>query len=970
MTTAMQSTRLAPAACLFAAMALALQALPAAERDLEFVHRLQQRGYADVALDYLDAIETRANLPSKVREVLDLERCKCYLAWAKAAADARLNQQRLDQAQAYLNKFLKEHPNHPRAATAMASWGDSALDRGEQLLAAARRVQDKAKRVQALAEARAALQEAGRRLGEATDMYGKWLAQLPAAANEARAAAKSSAARAERLEVEAGAIEARFKLALVYYHVAETYAGSDEENRTQLLKKAAARFDGIYQELRHTASGACLFAHLWHGRALEELGQSEDALDIYEEVLAGAPDTAASESEMAPLYAQAALFQLRAAAKPENLPDFVEAATAWLQAHKGWRRLPGYLGLTLEVAKAQLALAESAEGDARAGLLKQAMASLETVAKLPSEYREEAILLRRQGLKASGSGSITVDEYFALGDSALAARQFAEAEQSYSRALKFATESTNEKLVVQAEQRLNRVRYAQALALYSAGKIEEALSAAGRLARGSTADPSVGRAAMLALSASLAMYGKADDKGAAMQRLQRVVDFIVKTFPGRPEADDARIALGQARLLQGDPEAATALFDQVTRDSPRYPTVLYVLGQMQWKGYLDEKRKAEASRNADLMRASREKAQKYLQEAVALLKKGIRADSADPGSQLTEAQLLLAEVWLEGKEYKQAVDLLNPLVARIKALKPRSIDTPTFGTFMAAVRAHLATGDAKGATEIALILVEIVEDSAKFNEVLVNFVNLLVQELRRTEAAAGQAQAGSKVLEEASAKRDALRQMIPKVLDPLLKRSAYSAADLASLGDACAMLGMNDQALRQYDRMVRKAKEEPDAARAGDRAVVRAQAQLIGLLRTEGKFEEAVKQSDELIAKNPRSLEPRMVRAQILEDWAAKDAKKFDAAVAQWAEVRALLGRMAKKPPEYYEAIYHTAACLLGQGEATKDPQKLLQAEQALKSTLILNSKLTGPDLVTRYNDLLKRIASARAKIGGNAKGK
>ncbi len=967
-----RSIRLPLVLSVCAAMAIVVRVSPAAERHLEFVHRLQQRGYVDVALDYLDWLETRPNLPSEVRETLDLERCNCYLVWAKAAVDAKLNQQRLAQAQAYLDKFLKEHPNHPRAATAMAFWGDSALERGRQLLVGAERVADKDKRVQALAEARASLQDAGRRLGQATEMYHTWLARLPAASEKAGAGVKPLASLAERLEVEAGALEARFKLALVYYYVGQTYEGSDEDLRAQMLRKAAARFDGIYQELRHTASQGCLFAHLWQARTLQELGQTQDALDIYDELLASAPDTAESESEMAPLYAEAAFFQIRAAARPDKLNDFVSKATQWLQAHQGWRRLSGYLGLTLEVAKAQLALAEKAEGDARRKLIEQAMAALETVAKTPSEHREEAILLRRAELKESGRGHITVDEFFALGDSALAAKQFPEAEQNYTKALEFATQNKNDQLAAAARRRLSRVRYAQALALYSAGKLEESLAAAGELARGDRSDPSVSHAALLSLSAALAIFGKADDKDAAIKRLEGVVELLVKNWSGRPEADDARIALGQARLFKGDTQAAMDAFRQVTATSARYPTVLYVLGQVYWRTYLAERRKAETSRDVALMKDSLAKTRKHLEEAVELMRKGIRADAADPGSQLTEAQLLLAEVMLEGREYRQAVALLDPLVMKIKALKPSMIDKATFGTFITAVRAHLAIGEADRAADMALVLVEITQDQAKFNEVLVTFVRLLTQELRRAEADVSHARPGDvQTVQAASAKRDALRQMIPRLLDPLLKRQEYSAADLASLGDACSMVGLTDQALKQYERMVAKAKEEPGAATTADRAVVRARAQLIGLLRTEGKFEEAVKQSDELIAKNPRSLEPRLVRAQILEDWAKKDPTKFDAAVAQWTEVRTLLGRMANKPPEYYESIYRTASCLFSQAEATKDPSKLLQAEQVLKSTMVLHSRLSGPDMVGRYNDLLKRILDARPKTpaaGGKGK--
>ncbi len=73
---------------------------------------------------------------------------------------------------------------------------------------------------------------------------------------------------------------------------------------------------------------------------------------------------------------------------------------------------------------------------------------------------------------------------------------------------------------------------------------------------------------------------------------------------------------------------------------------------------------------------------------------------------------------------------------------------------------------------------------------------------------------------------------------------------------------------------------------------------------------------------------------------------------------------MPRKPPEYYEAIYNAALCLVDQSRAIKNPEKALQAEQLLKSTLTLSPNLDGPDNVTRYNALLKRAQAAQGRAG------
>jgi tetratricopeptide (TPR) repeat protein len=307
-------------------------------------------------------------------------------------------------------------------------------------------------------------------------------------------------------------------------------------------------------------------------------------------------------------------------------------------------------------------------------------------------------------------------------------------------------------------------------------------------------------------------------------------------------------------------------------------------------------------------------------------------------------------------------------VAKVSALRPETIDNATFRTFMGAVRAHLATGDTTRAGATIMSLIEVAQDNAQFNEVLVTFARLMARELDRAETAKTAAVSGdAKTFAEANAKVAGLKQLLRKMLDALLKRQQLSLADMVHLGDLCSVAGSNEQALAQYQRILDRVQQDPEAAQKAGRAIIRVRAQLVGLLRTQGKFEEAAKQCDELIAKNPRALEPRMVKGFILEDWAKQNPEKFVDAVAQWTEVRMMLGRMAQKPPEYYDVIYHTASCLFELYQKTKDAARLQQAEQVLKSTLVLSPNLNGQERVEQYRELLKRIAAAR-EAGGKGK--
>ena len=67
----------------------AADAASAAEDPLRFVHVLQQNGYGDMAVEYLELLAKRPDLPPEVRDVWDLEMAKSLMAAAGDAFDAQ-----------------------------------------------------------------------------------------------------------------------------------------------------------------------------------------------------------------------------------------------------------------------------------------------------------------------------------------------------------------------------------------------------------------------------------------------------------------------------------------------------------------------------------------------------------------------------------------------------------------------------------------------------------------------------------------------------------------------------------------------------------------------------------------------------------------------------------------------------------------------------------------------------------------
>ena len=86
-----------------------------------------------------------------------------------------------------------------------------------------------------------------------------------------------------------------------------------------------------------------------------------------------------------------------------------------------------------------------------------------------------------------------------------------------------------------------------------------------------------------------------------------------ETWPGKPEADDARMMLAQADLVQGKIDQALAGFEKIDPRSQRYPNALLLAAETYWRRWLTEKEKPEEDRNKSQMDADLDKALKNLE---------------------------------------------------------------------------------------------------------------------------------------------------------------------------------------------------------------------------------------------------------------------------------------------------------------------------------------------------------------------
>ncbi len=342
-------------------------------------------------------------------------------------------------------------------------------------------------------------------------------------------------ARWSRPEIDLEGVQ--YQLALVDYYLAQTYLDTDSPERTAALRKAAEAFNDVFQrdrDLDPRLTDVGLLAHMWHGKAVEELGDLDLATDIYDEVLAN-PRNSGEKGPVTgwePWFAQVEYFRLLVVAK-QKPREFLAEAADWLQQYRRLKQTDGYQGVALELAKALYAQSKKGTGPEKAKRASDARQILIEMSKVHSQYQQEAILLKREILKAEGRSDLevaTFDEAVALGDAALGVKQWQQARDAFRQALEIAGRTR-----LKDAARIAAVREAAADAalmlareLFEQGKLNECIEMTGTVVfedpqRKIVRKPSAAaaQASALAVSAALNLFEDApeDKRAAASERL-------------------------------------------------------------------------------------------------------------------------------------------------------------------------------------------------------------------------------------------------------------------------------------------------------------------------------------------------------------------------------------------------------------------------------------------------------------------
>jgi len=996
---------------------LSAGALRADETWQALLDGLRDRDLHDMALLYLERMAADPACPADLNQVLDYE---AGVTLMTSLGDPPAREQALDDAQARFQKFLAEHPDHPRASLATSQLANVLIERGRTRKIRAERPEvDQQQREKLLDEARDFFTQAQTALAEAEKRY-------LAALKKMRADSRDESSPEVR-GMQSDLVRTKLYLADAAYEIAMTHPADGTARRKKLIESAGL-YNAIHDAYYTRFVGKLiegLYARLREGRCYQDAGRYVEALAVYDEVLAE------SSSSRVPreLANKAVVLSLETLTHPD-VKKYADAIAKW----RAWERTApasdqvGADGLAIKYSAAVAHLEQMRGLDRgnpdRAAMRGDARRLFRQVARLPGVYRakaQEKLADPLLGLPDDGKAEPTT---FAEArdraetaknrmQAAVVERQKAESEgraadvekferqttEAMAEGIKYCRMALNMATPDAADEELNLLRNYLAYLYWKNGDLYEAAVLGHFLADRYPASPVARPAAQIAMLAYADLYEQSPAgpvKQFARGRMVATAEQIVERWPTSAEAGDTWLTLiQQAAMVDGDIDAAIAHLERVPQDSPRRGRAEAIVGDALWMEWV----RAMQADPAD--RPNPKELDELLGRAEALLAAGVKRLTAEGkvDASLVAAQYSLARIYLEQNRPEEAVKVL---------------DEPTVGLVVLAGKGNLpgaAQGFESAIHKTALQAYVAAQELDKAETVM--------DSLEKSVAAGGDAEAATRLTEvyiglsrDLQKTLELLREQgrtdeVLKVsrgfelfLDRIARRQqgntfgslAWVGATFAEMGTRFDTEGKTlspeakkyyDQAVTVYREILKRSADNPQFV-GGEGAIDGVKIRMARCLRRLGKFAEAMDLLVDVLRFRNRIVEAQVEAALTYQEWAAAsgDARKYTQAIEGgrsarrkdgtqvhvvwgWQKLGNVTLRSSATLSTFHEARYNLARCRFEQAVGLSGDQRngmLARAEKDIEVTRLLTPDMGGDAWRDRYDSLLKKIQTVQGK--------
>jgi len=628
--------------------------------DLQFVRELRNRGYNDLAREYLDQLAPK--VPAALKTELPLERALTEMEAAGDEPDSTKRIARYAQAREQFQEFLRANPRHPRAAEARFGIARATTLQGKAQLSRALLEDDPTIRSTEGAKARATLVTAFHQL--------KQLPQTP---------------------------QSELAMALNLLDQSETYLNAASETET---RESSRRIQEARQILDKLAQGdpadkITWQARAWVGRCEEMLDNPSKAIKMLEAVAAETGPAVQDGKRLARYFLILARRKL-----PKESPDpkatlnnyLIKQALDWLRDYPNYKNTPEGYGAQYWLAKLLLEEAEAPRLDARTrdNLVRRARRYLSNIEHTENEFTDRAKRLKIEAMAKQGTFKKPIDQLLTFEDCYMRAQyeqmQIAEDVKQFKDDRSRAEQERNKRIqnILAALQsalkkadaktpaiELNTARALLTYYLLEQGKPKEAIAVGEPFALKDRRSSQAAAAAIYALVAYGQLLSKRERDAADPQALKDDPEYkaekgrmlalartMVECWPKERAGDLARheIALHLLRDEKG-PEAIEVL-STITPAYPSYIRTQFLLARAALQQAAQEKDKGDPKN--------------YRKRALAALRTLPEPEptaDAETNTEYVQARLLLALELIKDKQLQEADKILAALAPKLGALK-------------------------------------------------------------------------------------------------------------------------------------------------------------------------------------------------------------------------------------------------------------------------------------------------------------
>ena len=887
---------------------------------VDFVQGLRERGYYDVASQYLDLLRKDPETPVDLKKTLDFEEGRTLIEEATHSADPDVTKSKLDQAKVKIEAFVKANPDLPQTTEALVDLAHLLYERGLNEVDLAGDARLASEKDAKLAGARGYYENARNAYNKAFERLNTKLAEYP------KFIPPDDPRKLERERVRNSVMQAELQRSVVDYYEAQTFP-TDSKDRSELLGKALVAFEDIYKRYRVQMAG--FTARMWQGKCFEEQGKLGEATGIYKELL-DHPDP-----NLRPLQKQVDYFRIIVMGKRKEFALAADECVNWLRLFPKDRRSYEALGVQFELAKDILSQLPGLAGADRDKAVRTATDHLADVVRVVSPFKPEAIALLQKyrpnaALNAADVSKLNYDDAVAQAGQAISTLAYENAIVLLKMAVRKADSARD-------HGKANSARYMLAYAYMMSKRYYEAAVVGEHVARSYPRDDWAAKSADLAMQAMVEAYNTfaLGNRTADLDRLVGLARYTAETWPEAEQGDSGRMTMGLVALGRGQYPDAISAFEAVRSSSSRWVDAQNSTGDAHWRQSLLLREKGNAK-----------EADAEVQQALAKLNSSLKArrdaNAAETDLGLVTNACDLAIIYLETNKPADALKLLDPIAKKLASLTNRSAPlNAAYARLLSYVlRGHVATGK----VDLAIADMKTIEGiggagngAAQLYYELGRLLEREIETLKKRNDKAGLART---------------EQAYQKFLKALIaSKSGQTFQSLSWAADNLLKLGSAKEANEVFTTLINSYGKDPQFLRTKGAAdqITLVRLKQVAALRALGELPEAETLLAEIIDQNKRSMEPQMEKGYLLD--AKAEAKKgtWVAAYNHWKGLALKLGNMSPKPTQYFEAWYQAAVALEKQGQDDL-------ARTTIASVMKLSPSLGSPEMKAKYEQMARQI--------------